>query len=625
MRRASSPLSSANHGRLPKRDAAARWRTGTLDRRGQSRAGAGLGRLAATAAHRDSRAEKASFGGCFADSPGDGRSALGGEFISPLCCCRQFDERLTLGSGRGPARRLRDKEFRLLIPSFGAWGVAQGTTYPLPMAKDTPSLQRSYEDVLDLQLRNLKEALLQQYQADLSQLCLANTGRKEEPEQNSWNDQSLSENGGFDADFMSGSVPSATGSTPSVEGGYTRKWVSFTLRLQQKVLEDPTSDVENDSVDTLTSDQCAIHMRAVWGKSLDANMEREKTGRQLGNTLARTATLRVREARFTESSPLQFLVVGPQSKWQLFWAFMASAFILWDLITIPLEMFNLINVLDVVGYVTFSFWVLDIPLHFIFGVQLDGAIELRPSVLARLYMRSWLLADVFIVTIDAVIITLETIDLPEVGGAVFRSARYLRTLRLLRMIRLLRVAKLQRELSLLANRFLSTHAFMVMKIVAHLLMMLAINHLIACCWYGVGSWNADGRNWLALAQLEEASFLDHYTSSLHWALTQFTPSTNNIAPDNGWERFFAIWVILLAMGVFSSFVGSISSTVNSLRSARVEHIKRHSKLLQFFIERNLSLELYGKVQSALRKGEVEVRLQETEAFGFYSSGFQNQE
>ncbi|OLQ14603.1 hypothetical protein AK812_SmicGene1235 [Symbiodinium microadriaticum] len=93
---------------------------------------------------------------------------------------------------------------------------------------------------------------------------------------------------------------------------------------------------------------------------------------------------------------------------------------------------------------------------------------------------------------------------------------------------------------------------------------------------------------------------------------QFTPSTNNIAPDNGWERFFAIWVILLAMGVFSSFVGSISSTVNSLRSARVEHIKRHAKLLQFFIERNLSLELYGKVQSALRKGEVEVRLQETE-------------
>ena len=44
----------------------------------------------------------------------------------------------------------------------------------------------------------------------------------------------------------------------------------------------------------------------------------------------------------------------------------------------------------------------------------------------------------------------------------------LRTLRLLRLLRLLRVAKLQQALTLLANRFLSAHAFMVMKVVAGL-------------------------------------------------------------------------------------------------------------------------------------------------------------
>ena len=84
---------------------------------------------------------------------------------------------------------------------------------------------------------------------------------------------------------------------------------------------------------------------------------------------------------------------------------------------------EILNVLGVVGYFTFSFWVLDIPLHFIFGVQLDGAIELRPSVLARLYIRSWLLADIFIVTVDGVFIALDAID-AQVGGAVFRSARF---------------------------------------------------------------------------------------------------------------------------------------------------------------------------------------------------------
>lgn len=37
--------------------------------------------------------------------------------------------------------------------------------------------------------------------------------------------------------------------------------------------------------------------------------------------------------------------------------------------------------------------------------------------------------------------------------------------------------------------------------------------------------------------------------------TQFTPSTNNIAPANGLERSFAVFVILLAMGFFSSLLG----------------------------------------------------------------------
>ncbi|CAJ1386437.1 unnamed protein product [Effrenium voratum] len=116
-----------------------------------------------------------------------------------------------------------------------------------------------------------------------------------------------------------------------------------------------------------------------------------------------------------------------------------------------------------------------------------------------------------------------------------------------------------------------------------------------------------------LMDMEEASFGEVYVASVHWALTQFTPATNNIAPGNGLERFFSIWIILLAMGVFSSFIGSISATVSSLRSARLDNMQKQSKMLQFFIERNLSVDLYGKVQEALRKeGAFRVRLKETE-------------
>ncbi|CAE7240515.1 unnamed protein product, partial [Symbiodinium sp. KB8] len=83
--------------------------------------------------------------------------------------------------------------------------------------------------------------------------------------------------------------------------------------------------------------------------------------------------------------------------------------------------------------------------------------------------------------------------------------------------------------------------------------------------------------------------------------------------DNPWERFFAIWVILLAMGVFSSFIASISSTVNSMRLARAEEIKQKADLRQFFMDRNLSVELFGKVQGVLAKeGLFEVRKLESQ-------------
>lgn len=141
--------------------------------------------------------------------------------------------------------------------------------------------------------------------------------------------------------------------------------------------------------------------------------------------------------------------------------------------------------------------------------------------------------------------------LVEEWSAGWRSARFLRTLRLLRLLRLLRVAKLQQALTLLASRFLSAHAFMVMKVVAGLLMILAINHIIACCWcpplktyyfllsvlrYGIGLLGVDGRSWIMQSDIQMAGFAEAYAASIHWALTQFTPATNNIAPGNAVER-----------------------------------------------------------------------------------------
>ena len=78
-------------------------------------------------------------------------------------------------------------------------------------------------------------------------------------------------------------------------------------------------------------------------------------------------------------------------------------------------------------------------------------------------------------------------------------------------------------------------------------------------------------------------------------------------------RFFAVLVILLAMGTFSSFISSITTTVSTLRTAREEQFKHHSFLVRFFNERNLSAELYGKVNDMLKKqGAYDIRVKEAD-------------
>ncbi|OLQ05832.1 Potassium/sodium hyperpolarization-activated cyclic nucleotide-gated channel 2 [Symbiodinium microadriaticum] len=505
------------------------------------------------------------------------------------------------------------------------------------------SEESSYEEILRDQLASLHATLLAQHDAKIQQLKSSNSSlrrqleaaKNEGTKSNSPEDQAPQ-------DFVSPISPVLSEmnvwfpfevSTTPMDSDHTEpiyRWENFAQKLMDKCEEaGPTNSSKNlewgqsfavASGQLTVKDSDELHMRQVWCASVLDNPKLFFRRKPRVSHANMSSSFRVNDAFTDERSCLQRFVVGPQSKWQLTWSMCSSLLILWDLITIPLEMFSIPSFtafLDTVGLLSFTFWLMDIPLHFIFGVQLEGMVELRPRVLARMYLRSWFAADVAIVSLDAVLIIMEAIHVADVGGAVFRSARYLRTLRLLRLIRLLRVAKLQRELTLLANRFLSTHAFMVIKVISYLMMMLAINHIIACCWYGLGSWSSiefgPTKSWIENPELNQEDFAEMYFASLHWALTQFTPATNNIAPLNVFERFFAVVVILLAMGVFSSFVGSISNTVNNIRAARVEQQRKTNKMLQFFIERNLSVDLYGKIHEVLRtEGETEVRLQEKE-------------
>eukprot|EP00434_Breviolum_minutum_P016996 symbB.v1.2.014995.t1/scaffold1092.1/size138572/6 len=465
-----------------------------------------------------------------------------------------------------------------------------------------------YEELLKQELEKLQTVLLEQHRKEVAKqidltFAMAKNDLKGLPSSREENagirmvkdDDSVSEDTVLEVDFGMNSP------------GF--RWHNFTQRLlsgeANSQLEEVTSEVQEED----------LNLRPAWNISWQEASNQHRSRSDLPLRRRTTHSLRMNEV-IRDSSCVGRLVLPPRSKPQMTWTFLGSLFILWDLITIPLEFFQLSDsagIFTIMGRISMVFWMMDMPANLFFGVEIQGKTEMRVKELARIYFRSYFFLDLLVVSIDVAILCVEFFGEETAEG--FRSARFLRTMRLLRLLRLLRAVKLQQELTLLANRFLSVHVFMVAKVVMGLIMMLLVNHIIACLWYGIGSWIQleTGNSWIERSQMTEAGFAESYAASMHWTLTQFTPATNDIAPNSAFERLFAVWVILLAMGVFSSFISSITATVSSLRASQAKQFQERASLLRFFCERNLSADLYGKVEEVLRKeGMFRVRIQEKE-------------
>lgn len=398
--------------------------------------------------------------------------------------------------------------------------------------------EESYDAFLKSELERLFESLVQQHQAVVEKVRASESPAKaaaQSPQSPSRLGSALrkrsKESEISTANGAHSSVASFPNSEASSSGGPIHNWGLLTRNLIERHHEEfEESESEDDQQMSYAKD--ILSLRPAWKGVLHQNaLKREKTKTFNMSPLHKLHRMQDSE---TEEGCLQAFVRPPSSKIQILWSLIGSLLIVWDLITIPLELFDvqsLINFLVQVGRFSFAFWVVDVPLHAIFGVEIDGHLELRPRVLMRRYIRSWLPIDVLVLSIDAALIVLQEIQNAQPEGSPVRSARYLRTLRLLRLLRLLRVAKLQQELTLLANNFLSTYAFMVMKVVSGLLMILAVNHILACCWYGLGRWTLEnGQSWLINAGIEEADMADAYVLGASCSHTFWTTAPVSFAP-----------------------------------------------------------------------------------------------
>ncbi|CAE8687063.1 unnamed protein product [Polarella glacialis] len=301
-----------------------------------------------------------------------------------------------------------------------------------------------------------------------------------------------------------------------------------------------------------------------------------------------------------DSQCLQPYISTPFSSSRSLWGVLGVAYLMWDILTIPLMAFDmpsgLSDTIDTMSYITFAYWALDMPSQFFVGFEDKGVLEMRPSVIAKTYVKSWMVPDMCILALDLFIFTMDYIFEGSNSSNPMMTLRLSRMLRLLRFVRLLRLRKLTDVMNLILARLRSEYLVLVSKFCSLTAYILIVNHYVACAWFLLGTISGEDVNWITVARIEYAGMGTQYLTAFHWGLTQFCPATNNIGPVNGFERGFAILLVLYAFIVFSSFVSAVTNASNQLRDVKMDRIRQENMMHQFIGNKQVSTDLWRRIQ-----------------------------
>jgi len=339
------------------------------------------------------------------------------------------------------------------------------------------------------------------------------------------------------------------------------------------------------------------------------------------------ATRRVSNASMLQAAieaPLTCMeraVISPTSKVWVFWNVNYIAFLIYELIVNPLQAFDLgdsADTLRAMGLASIVFWTLDLGFVLSVGyITKSGQLERRRSRILARYAKSWLFPDLLLVVVDWTLI----LDDQLPATSFLRFLRVTKVVRYVRFIRALRFARLHRLpdfMQLLDDTFNSELLAVWKGITVNIFVLLLICHLVACTWYLVGKESGRGaQSWVEFYDVKPTSWDNQYFTSLHWSLSQMTPGSMDIMPQNVWERMFNCLVLIIGIIVFSSIISSITAGLTALKNIHGRYNRQRFMLRRFLRERCVSPVVTSRVlqytdnilkpmQRMVRKSEVEL-------------------
>lgn len=291
---------------------------------------------------------------------------------------------------------------------------------------------------------------------------------------------------------------------------------------------------------------------------------------------------------------------SPSSRKRFVWDVIGLVCLMWDLITVPLQVFDATDgpFFNAVGVMVGSFWTLDILASFLVGYHAKGFVEMRPAKIALRYLRSWFVFDLGLVSVEWVFLVLGR-DTP--GTSQASMMRLGKISRGFRVLRLLRIMKVQMMLSDMTTRIKSEFKRTILGVLRIISFIVFMNHFLACGWYGL-HWITPAPTWVELFFPEGDTFGYRYWTSMHWSLTQFTPASMEVTAKNEFERFYTVVVLLFALVTFSSFVSSITNAMSYLMRVNARNMEEQLVLRRYLSQHKISAALVSRIMHLFSEG-----------------------
>lgn len=249
----------------------------------------------------------------------------------------------------------------------------------------------------------------------------------------------------------------------------------------------------------------------------------------------------------------------PDGSFRIFWDTLILIFILYDLITVPVQISFSVTFptfLNAIDYIIATFFILDIFMTFNTGYYSKGiVIQIRKKI-AMHYIRLWFWLDILVsFPYEFFGNRAEAEDDEDLfdyhsGSSMVKVIRIFKLIKIIRVLRVLKVNSFVRKIEGYFQFSPAVNGFISFFKLAFNILFLA--HFIACFWHLIGFINRGPTNWLIQAGVYDTSADERYVISLYWAIaTMITVGYGDVTAATRNERIYCIVVMIIGCGVFA--------------------------------------------------------------------------